>query len=311
MTSLRKTIKQVFRNIYGLSSNMVIGPADVIKDSYDLIIVDEAHRLKRRKNITNYKSFDDTNKKMGFDQTATELDWILGSSKHQILFYDEHQSVKPSDIPAHTFSSLVSKNYQLQKQMRVQGGEQYISFINHLFSKRPHLIENTEEYDLRFYEKLEPMVKKIKEKNTQHSLSRLVAGYAWEWKSKNDKNAYDIEIQGSKLRWNSVNQGWVNSPNAINEVGCIHTVQGYDLNYVGVIVGPELSYDHQKKEFVLHRNLYKDKNGHRGVADDEEIKRYIINIYKTLLTRGIRGTYIYVVDADLREYLAEHFTRRA
>ena len=114
-------------------------------------------------------------------------------------------------------------------------------------------------------------------------------------------------MDGLKLRWNSKIEGWVNSPNAINEIGCIHTVQGYDLNYVGVIIGPELTYDFESKKLVFDRKLYQDTNGYRGVKEDEEILKYILNIYKTLLTRGIRGTYVYVVDKNLREYLKKMF----
>lgn len=122
---------------------------------------------------------------------------------------------------------------------------------------------------------------------------------------KKDSSKHDIEIEEVKLNWNSVNQNWVYSENAINEVGCIHTVQGYDLNYAGVIIGPEISYNPNKKEFVIHAEKYMDINGRKGVDDPEELKRYIINIYKTLLTRGIEGTYVYIVDPGLREYFKE------
>lgn len=98
---------------------------------------------------------------------------------------------------------------------------------------------------------------------------------------------------------------WVNSPNAINEVGCIHTIQGYDLNYAGVIIGPEISYDPVQNKIVVDPKKYRDKNGRIGVEDMAELERYVINIYKTLLTRGIKGTYIYVADPALRELFSK------
>ncbi len=116
---------------------------------------------------------------------------------------------------------------------------------------------------------------------------------------------HDIEIGDLRLVWNSIAQDWVNSPNAINEVGCIHTVQGYDLNYVGVIIGPEFSYDIENKKFKVDKEKYFDTNGRNGITDPNELERYIINIYKTLLTRGIKGTYVYVVDENLRSYLSQ------
>ena len=146
------------------------------------------------------------------------------------------------------------------------------------------------------------MVSGIKKKDEQYKLCRVVAGYAWEWKTKDNSDTFDIEIDGLKLVWNSTNSDWVNSSNALNEVGCIHTIQGYDLNYTGVIIGPELSYDPVDKKMVVNKDKYMDINGKRSIDDPKELERYIINIYKTLLTRGIVGTYVYVVDPALREY---------
>jgi DUF2075 family protein len=119
---------------------------------------------------------------------------------------------------------------------------------------------------------------------------------------KKTPNTPDIKIGDVELYWNSVLHDWVNSKNAINEVGCIHTIQGYDLNYAGVILGPEIVYDDVKDEIKIDRKKYFDANGHRAVWDEAELKRYIINIYKTLLTRGIIGTFVYIVDPKLRSY---------
>ena len=127
-----------------------------------------------------------------------------------------------------------------------------------------------------------------------------MAGYAWPWNTSKGKGDFDIEIEGVRLVWNSTNVDWVNSPNSINEVGCIHTIQGYDLNYVGVIIGPELSYDKESNMLVVDKNKYEDSNGKRSITDPAELERYVINIYKTLLTRGIKGTYIYIADEKLR-----------
>jgi uncharacterized protein len=305
MTSLRQTLKKVFKNIKGLSSGMVIGASEVSK-KYDILIVDEAHRLKQRKNITNYKSFDDTNKLLGLESTATELDWILNCSNTQILFYDKDQSVRPSDISPSRFADLDVEEFELKTQLRISmglDGEKYIKFVQDLFDLREVSDNNFDHYDFKIYDDIHQMVLDIKTKNTEMDLCRMVSGYAWSWVSKKDPNKHDIEIDGLKLKWNSVNHNWPYSTNAINEVGCIHTVQGYDLNYTGVIIGPEISYDPINKKFVIHPEKYMDLNGRKGVDDIKELERYIINIYKTLLTRGIEGTYVYIVDDELRRYL--------
>ena len=134
----------------------------------------------------------------------------------------------------------------------------------------------------------------------------MIAGYSWKWISNKDDSLLDIEIENTKLRWNSTNIDWVNSPNAINEVGCIHTTQGYDLNYSGIIFGNEISYSKEKDEIIIKEENYFDANGKQSIKDPSELKEFIINIYKTILLRGIKGTYVYACDKNLREYLSSH-----
>lgn len=308
MSSLRQTIKKVFSKIKGLKSNMVVGPNEIVKKNYDLVIVDEAHRLQRRKNIMGYGAFDKVNKKLGLGNEGTQLDWIMKSSDHQIFFYDENQSVKPSDIRSEDFKKLKAKYYTLSTQMRVEAGEEYIQFIEDIFDYKKPTKKDFKNYDFAIYDSIHDLVQKIKEKDKKHGLARVVAGYAWPWHTKPGSKStqkHDIEIDGLKMVWNSTPQDWVNSPNAINEVGCIHTVQGYDLNYVGVIIGPEFSYDDQKRKFIVDKEKYFDTNGRNGITHPEELERYITNIYKTLLTRGIKGTYLYIVDPKLKKYFKE------
>ena len=105
--------------------------------------------------------------------------------------------------------------------------------------------------------------------------------------------------------WNHCTEGWVHTPEAIDEIGCIHSIQGYDLNYAFVILGEDIGYDKDNGKIIINPNNYYDKNGKR-TANDEELLDYITNIYYVLLTRGIKGTYLYVCDTDLREYLEKY-----
>jgi DUF2075 family protein len=146
------------------------------------------------------------------------------------------------------------------------------------------------------------MVDQIRLRNQEHGLSRLIAGYSWEWKSAKNKEAFDIEIEGIKLKWNGTAIDWINTEASIDEVGCIHTTQGYDLNYSGIIFGHEIGYDPLSKEIVIRPENYFDKNGKQSIKDPAELKSFILNIYQTILLRGIRGTYIYACDPHLREY---------
>lgn len=301
MTSLRRTIEKVFVNTSGLRANMVLGPGEVVNAGYDVLIVDEAHRLKQRKGITNYGAFDNNNKELGLGKNGTQLDWMLMCSDTQILLYDEGQSIRPADVERKKFKNLQADWHILENQMRVEGGREYVQMIDDLFDGSPSECDISG-YDFKIYDDICQMVSDIKKKNEEVGLSRVAAGFAWEWKSRHESEVYDIEIDGLQLRWNSTTQNWVNSENAINEVGCIHTVQGYDLNYAGIIVGPDLSYDSEAEEFVVQKENYHDKKGHYGVEDSEELKRYIINVYKTLLTRGIKGTYVYFCDERIKKY---------
>lgn len=306
MTSLRKTIKKVFRNVKGLSPNMVISPNAVVGADYDILLVDEAHRLHQRRSIVNYKTHDISNAKLGLGNEGDELDWVLKSSKHQILFYDPNQHVRPSDIAIDKIPKLTSTFFQLPSQLRIQGGEDaehYVKFVYDLFDLKKPKHTQFNNYDFSIYDDLSQMVVDIKIREREYTLARIISGYAWEWQSQKNPDVYDIVIGDVKLKWNSVTENWVYSKNAINEVGCIHTVQGYDLNYAGVIIGPELGYDLENKKFIIRREHYKDANGHRGIDDPKELERYILNIYKTLMLRGIKGTYVYIVDPGLREYL--------
>lgn len=302
MTSLRRSLQNVFSAVSGLSSDMVIGPSAVQDQKYDLLIVDEAHRLRQRKNITNYRSHDQMNRRFGLGNEGTELDWVLRSAPQHILLYDENQSIRPADVHSGRFESVEATRHYLKSQVRVKGGEKYIEFINDLFAGRKDLDTKFQNFDFQIFDDVGKMVEKIKEKDTELGLSRVVAGFAWPWISRDNPDVYDIEIGDVKLRWNSTTANWVNSKNAVNEVGCIHTIQGYDLNYVGVIVGPELGYESSTDRLVVNKEKYEDGNGWHGVDDPADLERYIVNIYKTLMTRGMRGCFLYFVDKETERY---------
>ncbi|MDB9755093.1 DUF2075 domain-containing protein [Winogradskyella sp.] len=319
MSSLRKTLQNVFRKIPELKSSMIISPSDTFKKKYDLLIVDEAHRLRQYKNIGWMGVFKKNNRKLGLDDTGTELDWIIANSKNQIFFYDAAQSVKPSDIPSAHFDKLLGENntieIELKSQMRSNGGNDYITFVDDLLNikRESKSFYTPENYDLVVFDSMKDMYEQLTIKEEKHGLCRLVAGYSWPWmsdpkKKTPDLNAIDIAIDGVELQWNKTDKDWINSESAFNEVGCIHTTQGYDLNYTGIIFGEEISYNKVTKQIEIDKSKYFDKNGKRGIDDIDDLKAYIINIYKTIMYRGIRGAYIYACDKNLREYFKEHIT---
>ncbi|MHA8064610.1 DNA/RNA helicase domain-containing protein [Aquirufa aurantiipilula] len=317
MSSFRNTLKKVFKNIKGLNSNMVIGPAEIAKEKYDIVVVDESHRLRRRVNLGAYfGAFDNVCEKLNLDRyICSELDWILLQSSKSILFYDENQSIKPSDVKKEDFDLIKLKKdtkvESLKSQFRVKGGNDYVQYIDNILNcsiPAQSEIFNSKEYEFVLFDTIADLVSQIKLRESENGLSRLIAGFSWPWISKNDKSLYDIKIEGEELQWNRVADDWINSPNAINEVGCIHTTQAYDLNYAGVIFGNEITYDKTKDEIVIVKENYFDRNGSVGISDIKDLKAFIINIYKTVMLRGIKGTYVYVCDKNLREYFSKHIT---
>jgi DUF2075 family protein len=332
--SLRASIKKVFKRTPGLSVDMVLTPYEVAKSPtpFDLLIVDETHRLTQyaaQAMGTLTKEYREVSQRLarpGEDWAElTQIDWIMRSSRHQIFLLDEGQSVRPADVPHSSLESLratardADRRYRLQSQMRVAAGDDYLTFVRGLLSDNgPDAVAGFSGYDLRFFDRADSMYQAIRSREAGHGLARLVAGYGWKWNSKGssaDAFVWDIEVDGLRLCWNRTATDWINSPTSIREVGSIHTVQGYDLNYAGVIIGPELYLDPETGRICLNRDNYFDTKGKaannlRGITySDEEVLAMVKNAYNVLLTRGMRGTYVYVVDPALREHLRRFFPR--
>ena len=327
MTSLRNTLKQVFKSVHGLSSNMVIGPTDVVKKKYDFLIVDEAHRLTRRKSIMGYGAFDNVNKRLGLyhsekidgkdvqsaEKNGNQLDWIINSSKYQLFFYDSEQSIKPADVRKESFDKIKGQNDASQitlfSQMRSEGKNDYITFVDNLLKEKLDnniTIFNNPNYELVLFDDLSLMIERLQKMENEFGLCRSMSGYSWPWVSKTDANLPDAVIDGVKMFWNRQSIDWINSTTDVTEMGCIHTVQGYDLNYSGIIFGKEITYDKNSKKIKVRKNNYHDIKGKQALENEDELLKYIVKIYKTMMYRGIKGTYIYVCDIDLREYFEKH-----
>lgn len=333
--SLRKSVKRAFKKIPRLSADMVLNPFDVGKADgmFDLLLVDETHRLNQRANQASAMQntmFGEINERLfGWDDpTKTQLDWIVAKSRHRVLLIDAAQTVRPADLPASTLNELVSggtsnRQYRLESQLRVRAGDQYVAYVRRLVGaeRAPDDAEPAPmtfgDYDFRMFDDFVEMRDEIVGLDGEHGLARLIAGYAWPWKSKKDRTAVDIEIAGLEYQWNQTDVDWIASPNSLNEIGSIHTVQGYDLNYAGVIIGPDLKYDVATSQLRFDRSAYSDTRGMQnspkfGVfSDDEDLLKFVGNIYAVLLTRGIRGTFVYVVDDALREHLRQYIPQSA
>ncbi|HJQ87713.1 MAG TPA: DNA/RNA helicase domain-containing protein [Propionibacteriaceae bacterium] len=321
--SLRKSVQRVFMKTPGLDRDMVLSPFDVglSEERFNLLVVDETHRLNHRANqpsgMQNLKFAQINARLFGADDPKyTQLDWVREQSDHQVFLLDAAQSVRPADLPPAVLESMLEevngerRHYVLTSQLRVEGGADYVTYIRRILGEDPPERQRFPSYDFRLFTDLGEMTRALTARQEETGLARLVAGYAWEWRSKNDKSLYDIELDGVRLQWNTAVVDWVNSPEGVREVGSIHTIQGYDLNYAGVIIGRDLRWDTKHQRLIFDRSQYFDRKGMEnnpqlGITySDEDLLRFVTNIYSVLLTRGIKGTYVYVCDPLLREHLS-------
>lgn len=280
---------------------------------FDLLIVDETHRLNRRYNLSNgnqYLQFDRMNKKMGLPfekckNDGNQLDWILKLSKNQVFFYDENQSIRSSDIPKeYIIEKLKNPTYfeKLTVQERCLGGEAYIEYVKNIFSEKPPKKRKIfQGYNIKIYDEYKEFEKKIKSMNENLNEGKAIkaSGYFF------DKTG--TEIEGCKIDWNSTEIDWINKKNKFNEVGCIHVLGGVEADYVGVIIGDEIDYDATNKKIIVNKKKYKDVVGKKAILNDEELVKFVENIYYILLTRGLKGTFIYVRNNEMKKYLKKYF----
>lgn len=326
--SLRGTVKKVISRIPGMR-RVFVGTAFQVAEQdkqFDLVVVDEAHRLTQygaQAHGTLTKQYGEITQRLfgEMDPTKNQLDWLRKTSRMVLLMLDQEQSVRPMDIPRAELDVVVreaaerDRLHPLVTQMRAAGGNDYIRYARQLMSQTPpdrHL--GFGEYEFTMYDDMAQMVQRIRDLEAQHGLCRMVAGFAWDWTSrasrKEKRTAHDFVIDGVALTWNGTTSDWLGSRTSADEVGSIHTLQGYDLNYAGVIIGPDLRFDPQTQRLYADRDHYRDKKGKasnrkRGQeTTDDDLLRYITNIYSVLLTRGMRGTFVYVCDPELRRHLS-------
>ncbi len=323
--SLRRSIQNVFKLTPKLAADLVLSPFEVGESDkpFDVLIVDEAHLLSQRANqpsAAQNKRFKAINYSLfgKDDDSVNQLDWITEKSTHRVYLLDMAQSVRPADLPIQIQEGLIEKAretrryFELRSQMRIKAHEDYVGYVRALLSPEPPTKRlEFDGYELRLFDDVHKLRDEIIKRDSEAGLSRMVAGFAWPWKSKKDPTAHDIEIDGLKLNWNGKAIDWINSANSLYEVGSIHTVQGYDLNYAGVIIGLDLRYDPGSKSLYIDRKNYfdakgKENNKRLGITyTDEDLLLFLTNIYGVLLTRGMLGTYVYVCDPNLRDYFRQ------
>ncbi len=289
-------IEQLFRSPFGLSK--------VPANAYDCLIVDEAHRLVK-------KMYGD----WGGENQVKEC---ISASLLTIFMLDEDQAVTTKDIGSiqeirnwcEALGSILvmREETKLVSQFRCNGSDAYIQFVDNLLQRGETLPVPIGElnYDFKVFDDASQMREALREKNKENK-ARMVAGYCYDWNVKHHRGDTDIELPGGfQAKWNLENDKiWAINPRSFEEVGCIHTAQGLEFDYVGVLIGRDLTFDSGSGRVCTNKlAISKDDktSGIRGASDDIAHK-LILNTYKTLLTRGQKGCYVYCEDTALREYI--------
>lgn len=281
------------------------------KDSFDALIVDEAHRLRLKSGM--YKN-------LGEDQIRE----IIRSSKLSVFFIDEAQKVTWSDvgeIPKIKAEAANAKAdveiLELSSQFRISGAEDYVAWLDNVLGvqKSADSYFSQQRFDFRIFEDPSELHEAIRSRNQINNKSRMVAGYNWNWVSQKNPKLMDIVIGDYSAQWNLKKYGneWISHRDSIEEVGCIHTCQGLELDYVGVIVGQDLIFrngelitdpsarartDQSLKGFK--KESITDEEGAREKADN-----LIRNTYRILMTRGMKGCYVYFTDRNVADYFRQ------
>jgi uncharacterized protein len=309
-SKLTKTItKTRFSNLFKGSGAFT----DTPKNTFDTLVVDEAHRLNEKSGLYS---------NLGENQVKE----IINASKFSVFFIDEDQRVTMKDIGNKAeikkwakHEGAVVHELELASQFRCAGSDGYLAWLDQMLQIRETANTDINEigYDFKVVDSPNELRDIIFEKNKVNNKARLVAGYCWDWKSKNDKKANDIIIpeHNFAMKWNLSVDGslWIQMPNSVNEIGCIHTCQGLEVDYVGVIVGKDLIVRDGKVLVDPSKRSKQDQSikGYKSMLLKEpekakEITRSIIkNTYRTLMTRGMKGCYVYFEDKETENWFKE------
>lgn len=291
-------------NLFGGSGSFTETP----QDAFDVLVVDEAHRLTEKSGFYG---------NLGTHQVKELID----SAKCSIFFIDEDQRVTLKDVGSKDVIRQFAKargsvleEYSLTSQFRCAGSDGYLAWVDDVLQIRPTANTSLEDipYDFQVFDDPTELHKAIDAKN-KNNRARVVAGYCWPWISKKNPMQMDIVIGEYQRQWNLGQDGslWIVVPSSVQQVGCIHTCQGLEVDYVGVIIGSDLVMENDQLKTVPRARDRHDKTmkGFVKLSKEDPDKAYkeaamiIKNTYRTLMTRGMKGCYVYATDPHLRAYM--------
>jgi uncharacterized protein len=275
----------------------------------DVLIVDEAHRLNEKTGI--------------YSKGDNQIKEIINSSKLSIFFIDENQKIHYKDIGEVETIAKYAKELncditylKLNSQFRCNGSDGYLAWLDNVLqiNETANYKLDISEYEFKVFDNPALLRDEIYKENLKNNKARMVAGYCWDWKSKTNKDSYDIVFPEFNFYhlWNLTSHGgnWIIHPESVSEIGCIHTCQGLEVDYIAVIIGNDLivrdgiiitnpnNRSKMDKSLAGYQKHLKINRNQATIKADEIIK----NTYRTLMTRGMKGCYIFSEDRETREY---------
>lgn len=283
---------------------------DTPKDAIGVILADEAHRLNEKSGLYG-------------NQGVNQIHEIIQASRLSVFFIDESQRVTVKDIGSvgeikhwAAFNNANVFEEELSSQFRCNGSDGYLAWLDDVLGIRETANYNLETPDYEFivFDSPEEMRQRVIKRNQSSNNARILAGYCWNWPKagRSDTNTHEIKIGDFEISWNlDGGESFAISPTSINEAGCIHTTQGLEFEYVGVIIGDDLRYENGAliTDFKKRASTDQSIKGLKKMEKDDPERAHrlaneiIKNTYRTLMTRGMKGCYVYATDKGLRDYL--------
>jgi len=293
-------------------------PVNCNENEIDVLMIDEAHRMTNSSN----NQYTPAEKRTNMPQVET----LIRASKVTVFFIDDKQAIRGVEIGSSSLIREYAKKYnakieevQLKSQFRCNGSDNYLDWLEQLlYNQHATAVFEKEEFDFKIFDTPNDLYRAILEKNSlPQTTARLCAGFCWPWSSDLDKDGNlvkDVHIGDFAMPWETkdtikkIPNGyvkwyeWAYKPEGIKQVGCIYTAQGFEFDYIGVIVGPDLYYNNYTRNIETNIKESKDPVLKRS---GEKVDEYIRNIYRVLMSRGMKGCYVYFCDKPLRHYVEQ------
>jgi len=291
-------------------------PSRVDENSVDVLIIDEAHRIGKSPNHQYTKAVDRTD--------LQQIETLIRASKTSIFFIDDKQVIRNAEIGSSKLIKEYASKYncsleevELISQFRCNGSDNYLDWVESVLghSSEKRILTPQDNFDFKVFDSPKKLYDVLLGKNNGTSVTaRLVAGFCWEWSKAPDKNGElvnDVRIGDFAMPWETHDDitkppigyvkwyEWAYLPEGIKQVGCIYTAQGFEFDYIGVIIGKDVKYDKENDCLIGDITQTKDPTLIRGKENFDE---YVRNIYRVLMTRGMKGCYIYCVDDEVKKY---------